>query len=298
MVPLELGGDAGGSIPASFCGVYGHLSSFGVISLEGHGPPGGGVVAGRAWAAAGPMARTAGDLALAMEVLVGPEGRDARAWRLALPRPRHERLRDHRVLILTDHPTASVDGEIVAAIEALATGLEQAGAAVARKSELLPSLAGTQALVERFVAAATAARGPEGEPPTATVKDYFECLTAQEALRRQWDVFFRHYDVVIAPAYATPAYPLFETEVPWPGTGRTLVVDGEALPYAPQSAWPLMAGMPQLPATAAPIGRTRAGLPIGVQFIGPFLEDLTTIAFAAQVSDAFGLRAEIATPRA
>ncbi len=49
MVPLELGGDAGGSIriPAAFCGVYGHLSSFPLISLEGHGPPGGGVIVGR-----------------------------------------------------------------------------------------------------------------------------------------------------------------------------------------------------------------------------------------------------------
>jgi amidase len=52
--------------------------------------------------------------------------------------------------------------------------------------------------------------------------------------------------------------------------------------------------MPHLPATAAPIGRTRQGLPIGAQFIGPFLEDLTTIAFAGLLSDEFGMRAEIA----
>jgi amidase len=52
--------------------------------------------------------------------------------------------------------------------------------------------------------------------------------------------------------------------------------------------------MPHLPATAAPIGRTRDGLPIGAQFIGPFLEDLTTIAFAGQVAAAFGVTAEIA----
>ncbi|HRD29193.1 MAG TPA: amidase family protein, partial [Caulobacter sp.] len=65
MVPLELGSDAGGSIrvPASFCGVFGHLSSFDIISLEGFGPPGGGMIAqGRNWAAAGPMARRAEDL--------------------------------------------------------------------------------------------------------------------------------------------------------------------------------------------------------------------------------------------
>jgi len=103
MVPLELGGDAGGSIriPAAFCGVYGHLSSFPLISLEGHGPPGGGVIVGRAWAAAGPMARTAADLDLALKVLSGPEGRDATAYRLALPAPRRGRLADYRVFVLT-----------------------------------------------------------------------------------------------------------------------------------------------------------------------------------------------------
>ena len=52
--------------------------------------------------------------------------------------------------------------------------------------------------------------------------------------------------------------------------------------------------MPHLPATAAPIGRSRDGLPIGAQFIGPFLEDLTTIAFAGQLSAEFGLTAEVA----
>jgi len=55
--------------------------------------------------------------------------------------------------------------------------------------------------------------------------------------------------------------------------------------------------MPHLPATAAPIGRTRDGLPIGAQFIGPFLEDLTPIAFAGQVAVAFGTTAQIAAPR-
>jgi amidase len=301
MVPLELGSDAGGSIriPASFCGVFGHLSSFDIISLEGFGPPGGGLIAqGRNWAAAGPMARHPADLALALGVLAGVEGRNAIAYRLVLPPPRHERLSDYRVFVLTEHPTASVDSEIVAAIEDLAANLERAGAAVSRRSELLPSLAETQALVERFTDAARA-RMPAlgGPPPKATIKDYIDCITEQEVIRRQWDAFFRAFDVVIAPCYAAPAFPHIDEPDPWPGLNRTLRIDGADVPYAPQHAWPLMSGMPQLPATVAPIGRTRGGLPIGAQFIGPFLEDLTTIAFAGLISAAFGLKAEIATAR-
>jgi amidase len=297
MVPLELGGDAGGSIrvPASFCGVFGHLSSFGIISLEGHGPPGGGIVAGRAWAAAGPMARTASDLALALGVLAGPEGRDATGYRLALPPPRHDRLSGYRVFVLTRHPTATADSEIVAAIDGLAAKLEKVGASVSRDSELLPSLAESQSLVEKFGEIGEALRAsPGGAPPKATVKNYFDCLVAQEALRRQWDVFFRSFDVVVAPCFSVPAFPHCTDPGSWPWRNRTLRINGSDVAFTAQIAWPLIAGMPHLPATAAPIGRTRGGLPIGAQFIGPFLEDLTTIAFAGRISAEFGMTAEIA----
>jgi amidase len=301
MVPLELGSDAGGSIrvPASFCGVYGHLSSFEIISLEGFGPIGGGFIiprSVRAWAAAGPMARSADDLALALGVLAGPEGRDAAAYRLSLPPPRHDRLPAYRVFVLTEHPTASVDSEIVAAIDALAARLERAGASVSRRSGLAPSPAESQALVERFSSAARSAMNPDAQEPRATLRDHNECLVAQEAIRRQWDAFFQAFDVVIAPCYATPAFPHFDDADPWPGLNRTLRIDGEDIPYAPQHAWPLFTGMPQLPSTVAPIGRTRGGLPIGAQFTGPFLEDLTTIGFAALLSKAFGMTAEVAPP--
>lgn len=296
MVPLELGGDAGGSIriPSSFCGVFGHLSSFGIISLEGHGPPMGGVIVGQAWAAAGPMARTPTDLALALGVLAGAEGRTAVGYRLALPPPRHGRLSNYRVFVLTRHPTATADDEIVDAIDALAAKLERAGAAVSRESDLLPSLADSQTLVEKFAWTYRTGMDPNANDPKGTIKDYYDCLTVQELLRRQWDTFFKTFDVVIAPCYSSVAFPYFAEHDPWPGLNRKLRVNGLDIPYAPQHAWPLFAGMPHLPATAAPIGRTRDGLPIGAQFIGPFLEDFTTIAFAGLVSNEFGMTADIA----
>jgi amidase len=40
---------------------------------------------------------------------------------------------------------------------------------------------------------------PDAPPPKATVKDYYDCITAQEGLRRKWDAFFKTFDVVIAP---------------------------------------------------------------------------------------------------
>jgi hypothetical protein len=54
-----------------------------------------------------------------------------------------------------------------------------------------------------------------------------------------------------------------------------------------------------LPATAAPIDTTTGGLPIGIQIIGPFLEDRTTIAFAELIEREFYRRqAMLDNPRA
>ena len=241
--------------------------------------------------------RAADDLDLALRLLAGPEGREAKGYRLDLPPPRHDRLRDYRVFVLTEHPTATADGEVVAAVDDLVARLERSGTSVRRQSELLPSLAESQSLVERFSELGKAAFARSDAPASKeTIRDYFECLTAQEVLRRKWDRFFEAFDVVVAPCYSVPAFPHFTEPDPWPGLNRTLRINGADIAYAPQHAWPLIAGMPHLPATAAPIGRTRPGLPIGAQYIGPFLEDLTTIAFAGQLSAEFALTAEIAVP--
>jgi amidase len=61
---------------------------------------------------------------------------------------------------------------------------------------------------------------------------------------------------------------------------RQISVDGRQVPYADQSMWSSVATLTGLPATAMPIGRSDDGLPIGMQIIGPYLEDRTTIAFA------------------
>jgi len=73
-----------------------------------------------------------------------------------------------------------------------------------------------------------------------------------------------------------------------PRQTRQLDVDGTKIPYSDQLAWAGIATLTGLPATAAPIGRSESGLPIGVQIIGGFLQDRTTIAFAGMIEREFG----------
>lgn len=284
MVPLEFGSDIGGSIrvPAAFCGIYGHKPSYGILPLRGHSPPG---VDGADidLAVVGPLARTAADLQLAMDVLAGPEPEEAVGWRLALPPPRHARLGDYRVLVLDHHPAAALDDEIAAALNGLAARLEDLGAGVVRAVDGLPDLAAGHAVYGAMLGAAMS-RGAPGAVPISS-HAWMDLIDAQTAIRRAWAQVFREVDVVLAPAFGVTAYPHDDTP---DQTARVQLVNGRPTPYMAQVAWPGVATLANLPATAAPIGLSAAGLPIGAQIIGPYLEDRTSLAFAGLLEAEFG----------
>ncbi|MDO9222512.1 MAG: amidase family protein [Caulobacter sp.] len=284
MVPLEFGSDIGGSIrvPAGFCGVYGHKPSYGVTPLRGHTPPG---VEGVdvPVAVVGPMARTAADLDLALGVLAGPDELEAAGYHLAFRAPRHERLADYRVLILDHHPLAAIDDEIRAALDDLAERLEGLGARVDRQTDLLPDLAWTHGVYGRILNTAMTMGQPGARPPNA--HEWMVLLSEQLVIRRMWAELFKGFDVVIAPTLGTLAFPHDDSPDMY---ARRLPINGEQTPYFDQLAWSGVATLAHLPATAAPIGRSRDGLPIGAQIIGPYLEDRTTIAFAGLLEREFG----------
>jgi amidase len=286
MVPLEFGSDIGGSIriPAAFCGVYGHKPSFNLVPAKGHQPPGTEGGAGIALAVIGPMARTAADLELALGVVAGPYGGDAKAYRLALPAARHDRLADYRVLILDSHPLAELDDEVAAGLADLAGKLEDVGAEVVRGGDLPPDLAVSQELYMGMLMTAMSRGAPPGPDPV-TAEQWLGMLDGQMAVRLKWAVLFEAFDVVLAPTFGLAAFPHDPSPDP---SARTLRLNGHDTPYFAQMAWAGLATLANLPATAAPMGLTKGGLPIGVQVIGPYLEDLTTIGFAKLMEQAFG----------
>ncbi|MBV9879522.1 MAG: amidase, partial [Gemmatirosa sp.] len=127
---LELGGDLAGSlrIPAHCCGVYGHRPSAGLVPTRGHIPPPPGVPdVPNELSAAGPLARDANDLRLALAVLGGPDTPDALAYRWTMPAPRRARLADYRVGYVLDDPFCPVDASVQTALASAVDALRRSG---------------------------------------------------------------------------------------------------------------------------------------------------------------------------
>ncbi len=307
LTPLEFGSDIGGSIrvPAAFCGLYGHRPSDTAVPRTGHIPgaplPNPAVVMG----VQGPLARSAGDLDLALSVIAGPVVGEDVAWRLELPAPRHTALADFRVAILPRADWLPVDNEIVAALDDLAAKLRSLGATVAevqpegydlhKHDETYTALLNFYifADISDEMRAGMAAELRQSSNPfdqatllgiTASGPQLLRLLHRREQERAQFRTFFRDWDVLLAPVAISPAFE--HTDLPF--SERRLSINGQAVPYGWMHVYPGVATLIGHPATAFPWGRTQGGLPIGLQAIGPYLEDRTTIGFVALLEKAFG----------
>jgi amidase len=309
-VPLEMGSDIGGSLraPAHYCGVFSHKPSRGVIPGRGHVPPS---TTGSTpdLAVCGPLARSASDLALAFDVVAGPDVLEAVGFRLALPPPRHERLADYRVLVLDSHPVLPADENVRGAIDRLADVLRAEGATVATECSALPNLRDlARAFVgllmpvifarqpaERIAGIAERAATTPADLDTpgawtlrGAVSSHRDWLAADAVRVRAAAAFhevFRSFDVILFPPMPTAAFPQNESTK---AQEMTIDIDGAPFPYNDQIVYASIASAPGLPATTIPLERTNAGLPVGTTVIGPYLEDRTTLRFAELVEEARG----------
>ena len=273
MVPCEFGTDIGGSVrvPAHFCGVWGHKTSWGVISKAGHDHP---MMTGQpahdgVLSIAGPIARDGTDLAALLDVTA------------QMPLPRRDKpLRDCRMLLLLDHPVSAFDGSVRRPIEAAVHTLEAQGARIDRKSDLLPELAGQHANYMRMlnIALARGLPGPGGKRATAT--DWFDLLDAQAANEAAWARLFADYEFVLAPPAPVVAFP-HRDEAFFNGK---VSIDGKETRAADGLAWAGLATFPNLPATVLPIGESD-GMPCGMQVIGPRWSDFDCIAAAIAMGE-------------
>ncbi|HET9512603.1 MAG TPA: amidase [Gemmatimonadales bacterium] len=307
---FSIGSDIGGSIrvPAHFCSIYGHKPTVGVVPLRGHIPP----LPGERPAAivplpvAGPMARSAADLRMGMEVLGGPDEPDSRAFRWALPPSRHRALKDFRVGVVLDDPTCPVLDDVRSVLEQVVATVRRSGA---RVTEGWPEginpraqwttyayLLGTYFAGNLPDSLVDATRRAAADPDSTLQgiwnrawTDRFGKVQAQAGAREQmkaaWESWFRGHDVFLSPVAFTAAFPHDHSPEPFQ---RTLQTSSGPRPYMDLAWWITPATLSGFPATVAPAGLTRGGLPVGIQIMGPYLEDATSIGFAEALAAEIG----------
>jgi amidase len=306
LTPLEIGNDTGGSIrvPAAYCGVYGHRPSETAVPKAGMYPTIDLENPAAVMTVQGPLARSAEDLELLFDVMAGPVIGEDVGWKLVLPEARHSRLRDFRVAVMPEMPWVKASSEMLDKVEALASFLSQRGAKVAQAMPALDSEKYFDAFLRLNAVMMPALElgkfyddyrrqievrqsRERRDAPTHTpdvqsnglatdVPGYLNMLFRREVRRERWRTFFKDWDVLIGPMALDAA---FEHQT-GAMAGRTLLIDGGTVPYLMNLTYPMWGTLTGQPSTAFPAGLNRAGLPLGLQAIGPYLEDRTTLRFA------------------
>jgi amidase len=311
--PLSLGSDLAGSlrVPAFHCGIFAHKPTYGLVALRGHTPPPfPALPVERDMSVLGPMARCAADLSLLLDVIAGPDPLEAgKAYRLSLPSPRHDALKNFRVLVIDSDPVMPTNTIVRAAIDRLANDLEKAGANVGRKSPLWPDFRAASRLYMRLLlsflsitflpevyAGAVAEAANLSQTDTSlraerlrgialSHREWVMADGTRAQLRALWRTLFESFDAVICPIMPTPAFPHDHSAEQ---EKRRIEIDGKEFSYSDQMAWPGIANLTGLPATQVPLGLSPEGLPIGAQIVGPWLEDRTPLKLAELIEREFG----------
>ncbi|MEV5967800.1 amidase [Kribbella sp. NPDC051952] len=310
---LSIGSDIAGSLrtPAHFCGIYAHKPTRGLADGRGMTPPPGPALPCEPdLAVVGPMARTARDLTLLLDVMAGPDPLTLGvAYHLTLPPARHETLRDFRVLVLDEHPLIPTGSAVRAGVDRVAAALADGGAHVERHSLLLPDLTEAATIYTQLLISSSPARFPTesleqlrtraAELPADDQSleatrlralefshhDWMAADNRRELHRHGWRQLFAEFDVVVCPVTPTPAFPHDHTP---DLLARRIDIDGVDYPDLDQLVWAGLATMPGLPATAIPAGLSPEGLPVGVQLIGPMFEDRTPLRLAELLEQKLG----------
>jgi len=285
---FEVGTDIGGSvrIPSHLCGTFGLKPSFGVIPQRGYLDQVGGGTTDADINVFGPIARSAADLDLLLDVLAGPPPEQAPAWRLDLPAARGRELSDYRIGVWFDEPRCTIDSEYLSILRSTVDALSAAGAKI---EEAHPAVSFSEQvdLFNLMIGAAIApSMGPEiGAAVGGTHYDWLQRERERVAFKNAWADWFTTYDVLLCPVTPTPAFPHDQSEEFFT---RTMTINGEERSYLDNVCWTGLIGIVGLPSAVPPLAKTAAGLPVGVQVVTAYLHDRDAVRVAGLIADVTG----------
>lgn len=308
---LDVGSDAGGSlrVPAHFCGVYTVMPTENRVSGAGHIPDWGipgmsGIPrAPRHFGFPGPLARSVADLRLALSLLAGPDGRQHEVPPVPWEHAPAARLDGARIAWTDRLGPVRADADTTTAIAALAERLAGAGASLTRAEpgdldaedawqtwgELFAAEYGAtvpgyaravlrwrfRAMPDRSVAKKAVLRGAKQRFGV-----YMSAMARRDELISAMEAFLAGYDAWLAPVTPTPA---FTHRKP----GHPIPIDDRHLPYMlGVGAFTTPLNVTGHPSVVLPAGRSRSGLPIGVQVVGRRWNEPTLLALAEAIDRA------------
>lgn len=279
--PLGLGSDAAGSVrvPAAFCGIASIKPTSGRLPRTGHFPPAGGWI--EALWQIGPMARRVQDLTLAMTLLAGPDGRDPTVIDTPFRDPARVQVRDLRIAFVADAApeVSQVIRTVAQALGAMEDRPECLNDAYDLEMKLLGADGG-DSLWQYLGQLGSTKVHPLLQSWLEKLEPYRTDLAGFQSYWAEWDRyraemlgFMRNYDVLLCPAYATPAL-----------LHGTSTLDENFRGFSHTMAWNV-AGWP---AAVVRCGESAGGLPIAVQIAAhPWREDVA-LAVAARLEEMFG----------
>ena len=279
---FEIGTDIGGSIrvPSSYCGVFGHKPSFGIVPSSGYLDHERGGTTEADINVIGPIARSAGDLELLLNILLRKDGP-----LVAELAPPPEDVRTLRVAAWLDDAFCPVDAEVLEVMSAAADALEKSGVAVDRSARPDFDVPEVSSLGLWLLFAALAQSLPPEMSADTTHLAWLDAHLAREAIREKWAEFFTRFDAILMPVTMVPPFEHCQSE---DLASRTLPCNGATRPYLDLVSWTVLVGMAYLPVTVPPIGAGKSGLPTGIQVVGPYGADYRTIRLAGYIAELCG----------
>ncbi len=283
MTSFELGTDIGGSVrvPSAFCGVFGHKPSWGLIPTFGYldEPRSNDGIGGLESDVNvfGPIARGVDDLTLLVDVLARP---------ISQPSPSTlTSLAGLRVAAWIDEPALVIDSEVAAMLHGTVDALAAAGALVERGARPAIDVDSAWKMGTRLIGEATTVHSADELPGALSHRQWMLMDRERARLRLVWAKFFEGFDVLLCPVTLLPAFEHHQTGN-W--ATRRITVNGADRSYVELEGWPALIGSVYLPSTMVPLGRTRSGLPVGVQIVSSFMHDRTSLKVAALMVDVCG----------
>ena len=314
---LELGADLAGSIrtPSNFCGICGHKTSLNIVPMQGAIPPLPDLIPPTInlmslndLAVVGPMARSVADLKTELEIIAGPAPEDALSMKWSLSKPRKTSLKDYKIGYVLDDPFCPVHPEIRNTIFETIGVLKKEGVKIkegwpagiqfsdvfATYFKLLSAFVSrspvfTEAVIEHQRALFGTPYGDYQrsfvEGLTLSNRDWHALGIKRLASRLAWQDYFKNCDTFLMPANCVTAFPHNHERNMW---GRIIESADKPRYYGEAFKWISVATLAGCPVTVIPVGKTSANLPVGIQIMGPYMEDGTSLDLAMRMEKVLG----------